>query len=104
MAVHLNNIIKCEIKNTLNAELDFSKYVDHVKDFVPADNFDEEILADVESLGVFKKAKKGALSQSPPIRTRDFHTGISYLAIVVCVQACFLYHYQKMPTIFQKIQ
>ena len=72
MAVHLNNIIKCEIKNTLNAELDFSKYVDYVKDFVPADNFDEEILADVESLGVFKKAKKGAVSQWLSSDTRDY--------------------------------
>lgn len=58
MLVHLNNIIKSEAKATSNHNIDYDQYVEHVKNFVPADNFYEEIIADVKSLGLFKQTDK----------------------------------------------
>ena len=52
MLVHLSNLIKSETKNIISNSIDYSQYVEHVKNFVPEDNFDDEILADVKSLGL----------------------------------------------------
>ena len=58
MLVHLSNEIKSEAKCTPHVSINYSQYVDHAENFVPKENFDEEILADVTSLGLIKKTGK----------------------------------------------
>ena len=71
MFIHLDNLIKCENKSLLNKNVDFSHFVEHVPDFLSTDNFDADLLADVESLGLFKKTNK-TVSQWLSSDKRDY--------------------------------
>ena len=73
MFVHLDNLIKSESKISLNKNVDFSRFVEHVPEFLSCDNFDEELLADVVSLGMFnKKNSNKTVSQWLSSDSRDY--------------------------------
>ena len=71
MFVHLEKSIKSESKKLLSQSVDFSRFVEHVPHFLSTDFFDEEIFADITSLGLFKVTDK-TVSQWLSTDNRDY--------------------------------
>ena len=71
MLVALNNSINQDIKKLTSVDINFDQYVHHINHFLPDNNFDEEVLADVTELGLFKKSSK-PVTQWLSMDSRDY--------------------------------
>ena len=60
MFIKLRENIKSEIsaRRVKSSDIVFGEYVEHVKDFLPANHLDDVIIAEVEDMGLLKKSNK----------------------------------------------
>lgn len=72
MLVALKNSINSDISKRSSAKVDISKYVNHVKGFLPKNYFDEGIVAECSELGLLKEDCKKPKTQWLSSDERDY--------------------------------